>query len=65
MALPLSKEDSVLSTNSDKARVVEWPSLNPNWELLRILSLVKKLYKRLYIACSLILFVFDKSEIGL
>ena len=40
-ALPSLKEYSVLSTNSDKARVVKWPSLNLNWGMLRTLNLVK------------------------
>ena len=34
-AFPLSKLDSTPSTNSDKAKEMEWSSLKLNWELLR------------------------------
>ena len=61
-AFPWSK-DNVVFTNSDKAKVVESPSLNPNSGEFKILNNVKKNYEQLYMVFSVVLLMFDKSEI--
>ena len=54
----------ILSTNSDNAKVVEYPSLNPNWGVLNIINLVKTFYRRSYTIFSNFLLIFDNTEIG-
>ena len=58
-----SNEYNVLSTNSNRANVVECPSLYLNWKEFKILKFVKKLYIQLYMAISMILLMYDKSKI--
>ena len=54
-----------LSTNSDKAKVVEWFCQKPNWELFRTLILEKKTVQAIMDYFFKYLFKLDRSGMGL